>query len=204
MTAKKLLFAPPARPTASTGNIKQEDDLVGSHTDACRGRTSEPVSNANERTNRNRDRSRSPAARETKRDTESYYQSRRKERMTERIGSAFRGAPKGTNLGLFAYADEGKFVAYKKDHFTGLVRPRRMMDDLYDKMTDEKLEQHRQLFRADNDESDEADYDPDNDEDEDADDDDDDDREEEEENDEKSDPDVKVESDEDMIKVESP
>ncbi|KAL7622279.1 hypothetical protein AAE478_007783 [Parahypoxylon ruwenzoriense] len=54
-----------------------------------------------------------------------------------------RNAPNGANIGLLWDGSKGRYVAYKKDHFTGRIRPRVKTDDMWDSMSKEKLEEHR-------------------------------------------------------------
>ncbi|KAK7756389.1 hypothetical protein SLS62_001615 [Diatrype stigma] len=94
------------------------------------------------------------------------------EGLEENAGGSLHEAPAGANLCLVWDARAGpygRFVAYKKDHFTGAVRPRRMMDDMFDNASAEKMAQYKRRYCEVDDDDDEDDDDEDWDEDEDED-----------------------------------
>ncbi|KAK6957024.1 hypothetical protein Daesc_002309 [Daldinia eschscholtzii] len=71
---------------------------------------------------------------------------RQKAHALKRLALKYKNAPNGTRLGLQWDPVLGKKVAYIKDHFTGAIRPAIMKDNMYDNMSKEKLEWHRQQY----------------------------------------------------------
>ncbi|RYO86938.1 hypothetical protein DL766_005975 [Monosporascus sp. MC13-8B] len=65
----------------------------------------------------------------------------------ERVDAKYAAAPKGANLGLKWDETKRRHVAMKKDHFTGKVRSRSMIDDMWDNMSKTKLEEHAKRRR---------------------------------------------------------
>ncbi|KAI0849790.1 hypothetical protein F5Y00DRAFT_261236 [Daldinia vernicosa] len=60
------------------------------------------------------------------------------------LAREFFDAPNGTRLGMHWDYNRKKLVPFIKDHFTGAIRPAIMKDNMYDNMSKEKLEEHRQ------------------------------------------------------------
>ncbi|RYP13879.1 hypothetical protein DL765_006667 [Monosporascus sp. GIB2] len=65
----------------------------------------------------------------------------------EGVDAKYAAAPKGANLGLKWDETKRRHVAMKKDHFTGKVRARSMIDDMWDNMSKKKLEEHAKRRR---------------------------------------------------------
>ncbi|RYP29721.1 hypothetical protein DL767_006596 [Monosporascus sp. MG133] len=65
----------------------------------------------------------------------------------ERVVAKYAAAPKGANLGLVWDETKQRHVAMKKDHFTGKIRPRTMLDDMWDSMSEKKLQEHAKRRR---------------------------------------------------------
>ncbi|RYP43073.1 hypothetical protein DL770_011867 [Monosporascus sp. CRB-9-2] len=65
----------------------------------------------------------------------------------ERVAAKYAAAPKGANLGLAWDETKQRHVAMKKDHFTGKIRPRTMLDDMWDSMSEKKLQEHAKRRR---------------------------------------------------------
>ncbi|KAI1141588.1 hypothetical protein F5Y05DRAFT_267192 [Hypoxylon sp. FL0543] len=64
-----------------------------------------------------------------------------------RLEQRFKDEPRGANLGLvFDYRKKTK-IPYKKDYFSGAIRPRCMMDDLYDGMDAKRLRREEENWR---------------------------------------------------------
>ncbi|RYP45262.1 hypothetical protein DL768_008378 [Monosporascus sp. mg162] len=64
-----------------------------------------------------------------------------------RVAAKYAAAPKGTNLGLVWDETKQRHVVMKKDHFTGKIRPRTMLDDMWDSMSEKKLQEHAKRRR---------------------------------------------------------
>ncbi|KAI0839825.1 hypothetical protein F5Y06DRAFT_264716 [Hypoxylon sp. FL0890] len=64
-----------------------------------------------------------------------------------RLEKQFKDKPNGANLGLVWDYRKKMKIPYKKDHFSGAIRPRILMDDHYDKMTEERLRFERRMRR---------------------------------------------------------
>ncbi|KAI1416587.1 hypothetical protein F5Y13DRAFT_154319 [Hypoxylon sp. FL1857] len=62
-----------------------------------------------------------------------------------KLEKRFKYAPYGANLGLALDFKKKIMVPYKKDHFTGAIRPRIMMDDFFDGLSKPRLEFERQM-----------------------------------------------------------
>ncbi|RYP77505.1 hypothetical protein DL771_001078 [Monosporascus sp. 5C6A] len=60
----------------------------------------------------------------------------------QRVAAKYAAAPKGANLGLVWDETKQRHVVMKKDHFTGKIRPRTMLDDMWDNMSKKKLQEH--------------------------------------------------------------
>lgn len=72
---------------------------------------------------------------------------RKSEHQQRRLALRFHDKPNGARLGMHWDFNRGKNVPYIKDHFTGVIRPATMKDDMYSNMSEEKLEQHRQYHQ---------------------------------------------------------
>ncbi|RYP06544.1 hypothetical protein DL764_003089 [Monosporascus ibericus] len=64
-----------------------------------------------------------------------------------RVAAKYAAASKGANLGLLWDETKQRHVAMKKDHFTGKIRPRTMIDDMWDSMSRKKLQEHAKRRR---------------------------------------------------------
>ncbi|KAI8958360.1 hypothetical protein F5Y11DRAFT_351593 [Daldinia sp. FL1419] len=71
---------------------------------------------------------------------------RQREAQGRSLARRYRDLPYGSRLGLHWDFTREKMVPYIKDHFTGVIRPAIMKDGMYDNMSKEKLERHRQKY----------------------------------------------------------
>ncbi|OTA62433.1 hypothetical protein K449DRAFT_395168 [Hypoxylon sp. EC38] len=65
-----------------------------------------------------------------------------------KLEQRFRDKPKGANLGLMYDYQKQKNVPYKKDRFSGAIRPRTMMDDLWDNMSEKRFHLQYRLWQT--------------------------------------------------------
>ncbi|KAI0011523.1 hypothetical protein F4779DRAFT_636995 [Xylariaceae sp. FL0662B] len=84
-----------------------------------------------------------------------------------RLAEKYTHAPKGANIGLHWSSQKERHISYKKDHIHGHIRPRRMMDDLWDRMDREERDERLARMRPANEEDEEDDEDDEEDDDDD-------------------------------------
>ncbi|XDG05782.1 hypothetical protein ABKA04_005397 [Annulohypoxylon sp. FPYF3050] len=77
---------------------------------------------------------------------EKEFQSHIRRGFYENLQMKYRSEPKGTCLGLIVNPVTKEGAYYIKDHFSGVVRPKIMKDDMYLNMTEAKLAEHRQRW----------------------------------------------------------
>lgn len=118
---------------------RQTDSAVGTKGDKQGGKQKH-----GQPSQRARSRSRSPDSRETKRTVEQYRDRRFGASLEQQLETQYQDAPNGAPAGRHWHPIREEWITYRKDHFNGRVRPLRMMDNLYDGMSREKLDSVRE------------------------------------------------------------